>query len=347
MFKTTSLIKSSIFIKLILIFSFLIINLLGCGNENKNERSGSIKKSNNNVKSISLLNSNGQDKIVLSVSQENNHNNSTNNYADVSSIIAKINLSKNMLALEDRIDNYTSKMFQKSGFDKVDRPKRACALFRNSGILPGRILSDKDIAALCKDSLNEVTEELSDLIDRSFTDSPRKRLPAEDAVAILNYLIEYGSTDVSLQSQVNLGTYFNRIKEDGEKGLELQLEAIQKAQNMNYSIDKILQWKANSIQSLLYLDRLEEADLKAEKLLNEYEEKRKNVKEWDESWDNLFLLYTYRIMAWSFENPEHAIEICNEALKVNNGMVEKNGDPLGFESKRDWLLRRISLNNNK
>lgn len=74
--------------------------------------------------------------------------------------------------------------------------------------------------------------------------------------------------------------YSSRIKDYGEKGLQLQLDVIQKAQNMNCSTDKILQWKANSIQSLLYLDRLEEADLKAEKLLNEYEEKRKNVKEW-------------------------------------------------------------------
>ena len=346
MCKTVPLNKLSIAIKSILIFLFLIINLSGCGKENKDKESGSITESTNNVKSIFTLNSNSQDKIISSVNQESNYN-ITNNIADISKIIREINESKDLLNIDERIDNYTVKMFHKSGYDCVDRPKRASALFRNSGILPGRILSDKDIAALCKDSLNEVTEELSDLIDRSFTDCPGKRLPVEDAVAILNYLIENGSTDVVLQSQVNLGTYFNRIKEYGEKGLELQLEAIQKAQNMNYSIDKILQWKANSIQSLLYLDRLEEADLKAEKLLNEYEEKRKNVKEWDESWDNLFLLYTYRIMAWSFENPEHAIEICNEALKVNNGMAEKNGDPLGFKRNRKRLLKRIAKNNNK
>ena len=321
----------------IILLLILLLFAQGCGKEtnksNLAERNVEKSKDKKNI---------NNNKTNIYLKQESVHISPTNNIADFSKIIKEINESKDLLDIDERIDAYTAKMFQKSGYDCVDRPKRARALFRTGKIIPGRILSVKDIAALCKNSLNEVTEELSDLIDRSFTDCPGKRLPVEDAVAILNYLIENGSTDVVLQSQVNLGTYFNRIKEYGEKGLELQLEAIQKAQNMNYSIDKILQWKANSIQSLLYLDRLEEADLKAEELFNEYEEKRKNVKEWDDSWECLIHLYYKMITAWKFEDTHHAMELCKKIQNGKSEMIKKYDDPYRFKDTYKWLLKRAN-----
>jgi len=253
-----------------------------------------------------------------------------------------------MRNLKERIDDYTIKMFHKSSYKGVNRPKRAKALFRNGELITGRILSDKDVADLCKDSLQQINKELKNIIDRSFTDGyPGQRLPLEDAIAILKYLIENGSSDVSLQSQIDLGRYYSHISGSGEKGLGIQKKAIESAIDMNYPNDKILSWRANAAAVLLYMDRLEESDIEAEKLLNEYEASRKNVEKWDESWNALFELFTERIMAWKFENPAHAVEICDKALKVNNGMAIKNGDPLEFRNDREWIIKRFSLNNNK
>ncbi len=341
-------IKLSIIIKSLLIILSLIIILSGCGKTNRNKESCSTAKSTNKVKSISTFNHNSHNKITSSVNQKSHDYHATNNHADVSSIIKKINTSRELLSLEERIDDYTAKMFHKSSYKGVDRPKRAEALFRNGEIIFGRILFDKEIADLCKNSLQQVSKDLKDIIDRSFTDCyPGQRLPLEDAIEILKYLIEHGTSDVSLQSQMDLGKYYSHINGYGEKGLNIQKNAIQTAIDMSYSNDKILTWRANAATALLYMDKLEQSDVEAEELLRDYEKSRKNVVKWNESWDALFELFTERISAWKFEDPAHAVEICDKALKVNNSMAIKNGDPLEFKNDREWIIKRFSLDNNK
>ena len=328
----------------IITFIILIFVITGCKPGNNESKTLSIQQ--NDIKKIAIVTNSNilliKDKEQTKVAKTNDTRKKLKpaNYEKIKKYVAGLNAKKDT---KKKLCEYAAFMNGKSPYQGNVKMKRVRFMSLCGQPIPGRILSDEDVKSLCAGNYNKISKELYKIIGTSFGYSEKADLQGtvEDGQALINELIENGSSEVKTQAKLLYAELIAQIAGQQEEAIKLFDEGIKEMEAQNVDVNKILESEKEKVAAYIYNDDLEGADAAAKELLEKYSRNDKaNV-----LWDNVLELYWLRIMGWKDENPEHARELCKEGLEINNGYAIKKGDPWEFKSEYERLIQKASIMN--
>ena len=318
-----------------------IVLLCGCG---KPVDSNRVQKTN--TQSISEKN----DAIIVKKSQEETE--TTNTYtkitiqtADYEEIANKITAIEAKRELDEKLAEYAAFMKKKKPFQGTVKLERITCSSLTGPPIPGRILTDDDVACLCSNNEKKISMNLHELIAASMGYAPEggKKATVEDGEALLRYLMQYGKPEVQAEAKSILAAYITQTVGRQDEALGIFNEAITEMKAADMDIKEIIGAEVDRVSVYIYKDDPEGM----EEVSDVFYKKYKDTESKEYFWDKMMELYWIRTKTWRGVDDAYALKLCREAMEIDNEYAEKACERWGIKDMHDYIKKTVTLNNKR